>query len=100
MIYKNEKRCKQEKLSDIERMEYHKEKSKEYFECIKAIFLIVMGKIEREDEMALRKKFKIPLKKYIAKYWHFKKFFTIEDKLNVKGSQRIIYHMQKIPLEN
>lgn len=42
-IYKNDKHCKNNKLSDVERMEYHQQHSLFYFEKIQAIFNIICG---------------------------------------------------------
>jgi len=56
-IYSNDSYCKDNQLSDIERMNYHKENSLVHFEKIKTIFDIITG-IEVETEM--RKSFNIP----------------------------------------
>ena len=56
-IYKNDKDCKENNLSEIERMVHHKEFSTFYFEKIRAIFNIVSGV---EDDAIIRKKYTIP----------------------------------------
>ena len=56
-IYKNDKYCKDNKLSPIGRMDYHKEHSTYHFEKIRAVFNIISGV---EDNASIRETYSIP----------------------------------------
>ena len=56
-IYANDSHCKKNNLSDLERMNYHQDNSRDHFEKIKAIFDIIIG---REISQKTRQKFEIP----------------------------------------
>lgn len=56
-IYANDACCKEHELSDIERMEYHKENSNQHFEKIKMVFDIITGE---QTFPEIRRSFEIP----------------------------------------
>jgi len=59
-IYKNDRHCKDNNLSDIGRMKYHNENSKYSFERIQAIFNIIAGKVGPSERPKLLADFNIP----------------------------------------
>ncbi len=60
VIYKNDRHCKDNNLSDLERMSYHSENSKYSFERIKTIFEILTGKFLHLGDPDILSDFKIP----------------------------------------
>lgn len=59
-IYKNDRHCKDNNLSDLDRMAYHHKNSQYSFERIKIIFEILTGKISSSKDPSILADFKIP----------------------------------------
>ena len=59
-IYKNDRYCKDNSLSDLDRMKYHYKNSNYSFERIKTIFEILTGKLVLPPESIILSDFKIP----------------------------------------